>query len=445
MSNHRTTTQRIFIAMLFGVVIGSVVQFLFAPTAAVDGTATEPSAVFVFLVEGIFTIGGQLFINALKMLVVPLVFIGLVCGVGSLSEPSKLGRYGGKALGLYLLTTGVAVTLGLGFGLLLEPGAGLELTSDNQYEATSPPSLVSIIIGLIPSNPVAALANANMLQIIVFAVIFGLAASLGGEAGRSILNGFDKTNQIIMTIVGFVMKVAPIGVFCLLAKLAATIELSAFIGILKYFLLVFVLLIVHALVVYSSLLKIFTGLSPAPLLSKLKDCALFAFSSASSAATLPITLKTAVERLGVKREVASFTLPLGTTINMDGTAIMQGVATVFIAQVYMVDLTTFDLLMVILTATLASIGTAGVPGAGLIMLAMVLTQVNLPVEGIALIIGIDRLLDMTRTVVNVTGDCTVTCIIAHSERQLDKLQYRSTDNTIEPMDDSSNQKPFSAD
>lgn len=438
MSRYRTTTQRIFIAMLLGVAIGSMVQLLLGPTPAVDGHAAEPSAAFRFLVDGVFTVGGQLFISALKMLVVPLVFIGLVCGVGSLSEPSKLGRYGGKALGLYLLTTGLAVTLGLGFALLIEPGSGLALASDIQYEATPAPSLASVIIGLIPSNPVAALASANMLQIIVFAVIFGLAASLTGEAGRSVLQGFDKTNQIIMTIVGFVMKIAPFGVFCLMAKLAATLEISAFIGILKYFLLVFILLIVHAVVVYSSLLKLFTGLSPMPLISKLKDCALFAFSSASSAATLPVTLKTAVERLGVKRELASFTLPLGTTINMDGTAIMQGVATVFIAQVYMVDLTTSDLLMVILTATLASIGTAGVPGAGLIMLAMVLTQVNLPVEGIALIIGIDRLLDMTRTVVNVTGDCTVTCIVAHSEGELDHIQYGSREDDTQETTDQMN-------
>jgi Na+/H+-dicarboxylate symporter len=244
-----------------------------------------------------------------------------------------------------------------------------------------------------------------------------------GEAGKRLTSFFNDVNEVIMKIVTIVMNFAPYGVFCLLAKLAAEVDSSAIFAIINYFVNVLFVLILHAVIVYPLLLKIITGLNPLILLSKMKEVAMFAFSSASSSATLPLTIATARQKLGVSRSVSSFTLPLGATINMDGTAIMQGIATVFIAQAYNVDLSTIDLLMVVLTATLASIGAAGVPGVGLILLALVLQQVNLPVEGIALIIGIDRLLDMTRTVVNVTGDSTVATIVAKTEGELDEEIY----------------------
>jgi Na+/H+-dicarboxylate symporter len=419
-------TLKIFIGMIAGIVIGAFLQMLFDDSGdRVFNIFGMAFSTYGFFVDGIFNIGGTVFINSLKMLVVPLVFVSLVCGVSSLTDPSKLGRLGGKSVGLYVMTTCLAVTFALIMALIIKPGEGFIIETEAEFAANQAPSLAQVIINMFPSNPINAMAEGNMLQIIVFAVLFGFAMAKCGEVGLKVQKGFEMINDVIMKIVLIIMELAPYGVFFLMAKLAATTDIQAFGSILSYFLLVFFLLIAHALIVYPTLLVLFARLNPMRLLVKMKDTAIFAFSSSSSSATLPITLATAQKKLGVDRSVASFTIPLGATINMDGTAIMQGVATVFIAQVYMVDLSTADLLMVVLTATLASIGTAGVPGVGLIMLAMVLQQVNLPVEGIALIIGIDRLLDMTRTVVNVTGDCTIATIVAKSENALDLDVYNA--------------------
>ena len=420
-------TARIFIGMALGIAIGTLLQLLSDDSGDFSFSVfnTEFST-YAFLVEGIFTVMGTLFINALKMLVVPLVFVSLVCGTANLSDPSKLGRLGGKAVGLYIGTTAIAITFAIVFALIVQPGSGIDLATDSTYTATQAPSLAQVIIDMMPSNPVAAMAQGNMLQIIVFAAFFGIAmAMIKGDSGARLRTFFDDLNEVIMRIVTIVMNLAPYGVFALMAKLAATTDFEVFQGLTKYFFLVLFVLFVHALVTYPIVLKLFSGLNPLTLLKKMRDTALFAFSTASSSATLPVTIETANKKLGVKNSVASFTLSLGSTVNMDGTAIMQGVATVFIAQVYNVDLSVSDFLMVILTATLASIGTAGVPGVGLLMLAMVLQQVNLPVEGIALIIGVDRLLDMTRTAVNVTGDCVVSCIVAKSENEMDLAVYNN--------------------
>ena len=266
-----------------------------------------------------------------------------------------------------------------------------------------------------------------MLQVIVFALLFGVAMALSGEPGKRLAGVFEDINAVIMRLVMILMNLAPYGVFFLLAKLFTTLQWDLILNLIKYFLLVIFVLVLHGTVVYSTLLKTLTGLNPVAFLKKMKDAILFAFSTSSSAATLPVTMETATKKLGVKNSIASFTLPMGATLNMDGTAIMQGVATVFIAQVFGVDLSIGDFLMVILTATLASIGTAAVPGVGLIMLAMVLQQVGLPVEGIALIIGVDRLLDMTRTAVNVTGDCMVSCVVATSEKEFDYDTFADPD------------------
>jgi len=417
-------TLKIFIGMLAGILIGALLQAVFDDSGdRVFNIFSLQVSTYGIFVEGIFEVGGKIFINSLKMLVVPLVFVSLVCGTCSLTEPSKLGRLGGKSVALYILTTCIAVTGAMFAALILQPGAGFTQPATTEFIAKEAPSIAQVIIDMFPSNPINAMAEGNMLQIIVFAVLFGIAVSMAGENGKRVASFFLDINEVIMKIVLIIMNLAPYGVFFLMAKLAATINLGDIFAIAKYFFLVFFLLIAHALITYPLLLKGFTGLNPVILIKKMKDTAIFAFSSSSSSATLPITMATARNKLGVNRSVSSFTIPLGATINMDGTAIMQGVATVFIAQVYMVDLSTMDLVMVVLTATLASIGTAGVPGVGLIMLAMVLQQVNLPVEGIALIIGIDRLLDMTRTVVNVTGDCTVACIVASSENELNRDVY----------------------
>jgi Na+/H+-dicarboxylate symporter len=419
-------TLKIFIGMIAGIVIGAFLQMLFDDSGdRVFNIFGMAFSTYGFFVDGIFHIGGTIFINSLKMLVVPLVFVSLVCGVSSLTDPSKLGRLGGKSVGLYVMTTCIAVTFALIMALIIKPGDGFVIQTEAEFSANQAPGLAQVIIDMFPSNPINAMAEGNMLQIIVFAVLFGIAMAKCGEVGIRVQKGFEMVNDVIMKIVLIIMELAPYGVFFLMAKLAATTDIQAFGSILSYFLLVFFLLIAHALIVYPTLLVLLARLNPLRLIVKMKDTAIFAFSSSSSSTTLPITLSTAQKKLGVDRSVASFTIPLDATINMDGTAIMQGVATVFIAQVYMVDLSTADLLMVVLTATLASIGTAGVPGVGLIMLAMVLQQVNLPVEGIALIIGIDRLLDMTRTVVNVTGDCTVATIVAKSENALDLDVYNA--------------------
>lgn len=414
-------TKRIVTGMVAGILTGALLQAIMPK----GSDLVIPLYLFDlslrgFLVDGIFEIVGQIFISSLQMLVVPLVFVSLVCGTCSLRDTSKLGRIGGKAIGLYLITTAIAISLAMSIALLVSPGEGVNMTADTSFTGREAPSLVQTIIQMFPRNPFNAFAEGNMLQVIVFALLFGMAMALAGKAGERIATVFEDMSEVIMRLVTILMNVAPYGVFCLLASLFTDISIDTFGNLLVYFFVVLFVLVIHALVVYPTLLKAFTGLNPKTFLRKMRDTAIFAFSTSSSNATLPVTLETVTKKMGVKNSIASFTVPLGATINMDGTAIMQGVATVFIAQVFNVDLTMTDYLLVIVTATLASIGTAGVPGVGLIMLAMVLEQVGLPVEGIALIIGVDRLLDMTRTAVNVTGDSMVSVIVGKSEKQFDQ-------------------------
>ncbi|NUZ09520.1 dicarboxylate/amino acid:cation symporter [Pseudoalteromonas sp. McH1-7] len=421
-------TARIMIGMVLGVALGFILQTILGDSKEV----LIPLGLFDlpvkgFFVDGLFHIGGQIFIASLKMLVVPLVFISLVCGTCSLSDPKKLGRLGGKSIGLYLITTAIAITVAITLALFFAPGGDVEVPSTASFDAKQAPTLVQVIINMFPTNPIDAMANGNMLQIIVFALLFGIAMALSGDAGSRLAAVFEDLNTIVLKLVTLLMNVAPYGVFCLMAKLFTTIDMGLIVELGKYFMVVVLALLIHAFINYSILFKLLTGLSPVVFLKKMKDACMFAFSTSSSSATMPVTLETATKKLGAHNSVASFTIPLGATINMDGTAIMQGVATVFIAQVFGVDLTINDYLMVILTATLASVGTAGVPGVGLIMLAMVLNQVGLPVEGIALIIGVDRLLDMTRTAVNVTGDCMVTCVVAKSENEFDIAVFNDPD------------------
>jgi Na+/H+-dicarboxylate symporter len=377
-----------------------------------------------FLVNGVLHVGGSIFLASLKLLVVPLVFVSLVCGTAALDDVARLGRVGVKTLGLYLVTTAIAVSLALIAATIVQPGAGFELDSDASFQAQAAPSLAEVFIDLFPTNPIQAMADGNMLQIIVFAGLFGIALTLSGEPGKRLLNFFGDLNSVIMRLVMLLMSVAPYGVFCLIAKVFALQGFAAMLPLLQYFFLVLGVLVLHALITYSSLLRTLAGVNPITFFRKMRDPIALAFSTASSNATIPITLETVEHKLGVKNSIASFTIPLGATVNMDGTAIMQGVATGFIAQAYGIDLLPIDYLMVVLTATLASIGTAGVPGVGLIMLAMVLRQVNLPVEGIALVLGVDRLLDMVRTAVNVTGDASVSCIVAASEGELSRETLR---------------------
>jgi Na+/H+-dicarboxylate symporter len=409
-------TNRILLAMIAGILAGSLLNLLLH--SSVEGTARM--VMQDWLINGVFDTVGDIFVRSLKLLVVPLVFVSLVCGSSSLGDSSRMGPIAGKTLLFYLSTTAIAVTGALFIAVLIEPGSGVTLESTASFEPTPPPPLKQVLVDIFPSNPVASLAEGKMLQIIVFALLFGYAISHAGEAGRRTAAFFTDLEAVVMRMVAILMELAPYGVFALLAQLFADMGLGAILDLGTYFLTVLGLLLLHGAVTYSILLKVFTGLPPRVMLSKMRSVWAFAFSTASSGATLPITLRTVEKKLGVNNSVAGFTVPLGATINMDGTAIMQGVATVFIAEVYGVDLSMTAYLTVILTATLASIGTAAVPGVGLITLAMVLEQAGVPVEGIALIIGVDRLLDMVRTVVNVTGDATAAVVVASTEKQLDE-------------------------
>ena len=403
-------TQKILAAMLFGAILGIIL----------NNISVYNSLINQYLSNGVFEVVGKLFVNSLKMLVVPLVFCSITVGITSLGNLSLMGRVGLKAIIIYLLTTAFAITLALIFAIFIEPGQGYEIDSSIQFSAKEAPSLSSVLISIVPSNPILAMADGEMLQIILFAIILGIAITITGSKAESFKKGIISLNEIMMSMVTIIMKFAPLGVFCLIAKTFATQGIDMIIPLASYFFTVTIVLILHVLLTYSAFLKFIGKVSPFLFLKKMRTAIVFAFSTASSNATIPVTLNTVEKRLGVDKSVASFTVPLGATINMDGTAIMQGVATVFIASVYMVDLTIGDYLTVVLTATLASIGTAGVPGVGLIMLTMVLTQVGLPVEGVALIIGIDRLLDMMRTAVNITGDSMVSLITSKSEKSFNK-------------------------
>ena len=403
-------TQKILAAMLFGAILGIIL----------NNISVYNSLINQYLSNGVFEVVGKLFVNSLKMLVVPLVFCSITVGITSLGNLSLMGRVGLKAIIIYLLTTAFAITLALIFAIVIEPGQGYEIDSSIQFSAKEAPSLSSVLTSIVPSNPILAMADGEMLQIILFAIILGIAITITGNKAESFKKGIISLNEIMMSMVTIIMKFAPLGVFCLIAKTFATQGIDMIIPLASYFFTVTIVLILHVLLTYSAFLKLIGKVSPFLFLKKMRTAIVFAFSTASSNATIPVTLNTVEKRLGVDKSVASFTVPLGATINMDGTAIMQGVATVFIASVYMVDLTIGDYLTVVLTATLASIGTAGVPGVGLIMLTMVLTQVGLPVEGVALIIGIDRLLDMMRTAVNITGDSMVSLITSKSEKSFNK-------------------------
>ena len=341
-----------------------------------------------------------------------------------------MGRIGLKTLGLYLMTTAIAITLALIIATTIDPGIGMNLSTSTEFIPKDSPTLKQVLINIFPTNPLKAMAEGNMLQVIVFAILVGVAINRCGEPGVRIRETLNGWNGVIMRLIMMFMMVAPIGIFCLMVTLFANMGFSAIADLIKYFMTVVVVLLIHFAVTYSIAIRTLGGLPPIAFYRKFSPVMAYAFSTSSSNATLPITLEAVEHGLGVKNEVASFTVPLGATINMDGTAIMQGVATVFIAQAFNIDISMTGYLMVILTATLASIGTAGVPGVGLITLALVLQQVGLPVEGIALIIGVDRLLDMMRTAVNVTGDATVSTIVARSEGKLDVEVFRGNSKPV---------------
>lgn len=404
---------QIFIALLIGALFGVVIHY-WIPSSYIKDTV---------IVEGVLYVVGQGFIRLMQMLVVPLVFCSLICGSMAIGDTKTLGKVGVKTIGFYLITTALAVCVALGSALLINPGRGLDMdavqkgTVSSTTEATS---LVDTLLNIIPKNPLQSMANGDMLPIIVFALFVGIMLAKLGTRGSVVANFFSQFNDVMMEMTMAIMKVAPIGVFCLIARTFATVGFSAFAPMLKYMGNVTLALAIQCLVVYQILLFVFTRLNPFKFIKKFLPVMGFAFSTATSNATIPMSIDTLSKKMGVSKQISSFTIPLGATINMDGTSIMQGVAVVFIAQAYGIPLTMGNLATVVVTATLASIGTAGVPSVGLVTLAMVLNSVGLPTEGIALIMGIDRILDMIRTAVNITGDAVCTTIVCHQEGSLNR-------------------------
>ncbi|WP_087973968.1 dicarboxylate/amino acid:cation symporter [Oceanobacillus rekensis] len=397
-------TKKILIALVLGVIFG--IGFTFVP-----------QELFTTINTYILDPVGQIFLNLIMMLVVPLVFVSITLGTAGLGEPAKLGKIGIYTVGFFLVTTSCALVIGLGLGYLLEPGKEGVFETTEEFEPGEAPPIMETIVNIIPENPIASMADGEMLQIIAFAIFIGIALALLGEKTAGIYRLFEQANEIFNWIVNFVMKAAPYGAFALVASAIGDAGLDAVGSMAMYMVTVVLGLIVHGLVIYSLAIWWIGRANPFKFYKGFFPAMSVGFSTSSSNATLPFSMKTAQENLGVKKEISSFVQPLGATINMDGTAIMQAVATVFISQVYAIPLEFTDMLMVVLTATLASIGTAGVPSVGLIMLAMVLAQVGLPVEGIALIVGIDRLLDMLRTSLNITGDATCAFIISEQEKR----------------------------
>ena len=404
---------KIFVALIVGALLGVGIHY-FMPAGFVRDT---------IIIEGVFYVVGQGFIRLMQMLVVPLVFCSLICGSMAIGDTKTLGKVGIKTVLFYLFTTAVAVVTAISVAYLINPGIGLDMDAVQTSEVTATTaetSLVDTLLNIIPKNPVASMASGDMLPIIVFALFVGIMLAKLGSRASTVANFFSEFNDVMMEMTMAIMKIAPIGVFCLIARTFANLGFSAFKPMIKYMGSVTIALFIQCFIIYQVLLFVFTRLNPMKFIKKFAPVMGFAFSTATSNATIPMSIDTLYKKMGVSKQISSFTIPLGATVNMDGTSIMQGVAVVFIAQAYGIDLTPANLATVVVTATLASIGTAGVPCVGLVTLSMVLTSVGLPVEGIALIMGIDRILDMMRTAVNITGDAVCTTLIADQEKVLDR-------------------------
>lgn len=408
-------TTTIFIALLLGVITG-IALHSFLPTGYIRDTV---------IINGVLDLIGSGFIRGMQMLVVPLVFCSLVCGSMAIGDTKKLGKVGIYTILFYLVTTAIAITVSLLIANFLHPGRNLDMSSVaiTEVKVSETTGVKDTILSIIPTNPFRALADGTMLAIIFFALFVGVLLAGMGKKSETLANIFSQGNDLMMNMTMAIMKAAPIGVFCLIAKTFGSLGYEAIAPMLKYIIVVFIALIIQCFGVYQVFLFVFTRLNPLRFIQKFFPVMAFAFSTATSNATIPLSIETLEEKLGVSRQISSFTIPLGATINMDGTAIMQGVAVVFVAEAFGILLEPIDYLTVILTATLASIGTAGVPGVGLITLSMVFHSVGLPVEGIGLIMGIDRIVDMARTAVNITGDAICTTIVANKNGRLDRTIF----------------------
>ena len=409
----KNLTRNILLGMLVGFVLGAILYY----------SNFLPLRLKEFIEIYVFNLGSSIFVNLLKLLIVPLVFFSLVSGISSLTNMTSLGNITLKTVSLYLSTTAIAVTLSLIIGSIFKPGSGYSSNISPPDKLPQGQGIYETILDIFPSNIIEAMANNQMLAVVFFSILFGLALNKTNHLTNNFSESFEKLNTVFMQLVIMIISFAPIGVFCLIGKFVIADGLDIFQEAFKYVTLLILVLFIHAFVTYSLILKIFTNLSLLTFFKKMREVAIFAFSTSSSAATIPVTLKTVQDNLGVNKNVASFVIPVGATINMDGTAIMQGMATIFIAQMSGIDLSLIQYVQVVILAVVTSIGTAAVPSAGTITLVIILQQFGLPLEAIGIILAVDRILDMLRTSVNVTGDAAVACIVANSEGLLDKNIY----------------------
>ncbi len=435
-------TVKVLLGMVFGIMVGLIFNLMagHADSGFLNFLDMNRINLFIkdYIIDGLFQIIGSMFVNALKMLVVPLVFFSLICGVCGIGDIRMLGRVGGKSFILYMMTTAIAIATAILVAVSFGIGKGVSIPTDAAFLAKESPPLTQVLIDIIPKNILHAMANGDMLPIIFFSILVGISMLLVGKKASGFVAGAEVANEIMMKMVTIIMAVAPYAVFALIAKAVAMLGLDLLVSLAGYVAVLVGALMFHLFITLMIALKVFSGLSPSMFLKKIRNVQVFAFSTSSSNATIPVTMRTVTQRLGVDNSVGSFTVPFGATINMDGTAIMQGVATVFIANIYQVELGVTGYLTVILMSVLASVGTAGVPGVGLIMLSMVFHQVGLPVEGIALVLGVDRLMDMIRTAVNVSGDAVVSSIVAKSEGKLDLAIYNDPEAGLVNTDDALN-------
>ena len=400
-------TKKILISLIFGIITGSIINILFFNE--VDSQFTNK--IVYFFIE-VCNLINNLYLNVLKMIAIPIVFSSLYIAIAELDKSSSISKLTLSTIFTYLGTTSIAIFLGLFIANLTNPGIGVEAQTNNDFEIIEAPSLVDTFSNIIPSNFVGAFSSGNMLQIIFLSISLGYVSRLFIKNSEStLLKSLKEVNKVFIKLINLIIEISPLIIFFILVKSFSSLGFNLIYNLFNYFLTVIFVLIVHLVFTYGFLLVLIKE-NPIKLLSSIKKVLVFAFASSSSNATLPVTMETCKNELKIKPSIVSFVIPLGTTINMDGTAIMQGVATVFIAQMFGIDLGFIEYLLVIITATLASIGTAGIPSVGLITLGLVLNQVGLPMEGVALILGIDRLLDMSRTAINVTGDIIVTKLIA---------------------------------
>ena len=411
----KNLTRNVLIGMFAGVLIASLFYY------SQEFTSQQ---IFLFVEKYVFNLGGQIFKNLLLLIVVPLVFFSLVSGISSLSNMVKLGSIATKTIGLYLLTTAFAVIIAIFFGWVFNI-SGYEGEVSAYIPPSGDSSLYGTVIKIFPNNIFGAFVENNMLGIVFISVLFGIALNLTDELTNNLSKNFERLNIVFLKIVLIIMGFAPVGVFCLMGSYVMDHGLDIFGDLIQYVLILIFVLFFHLIFTYSIILKLFANLNPITFYKKMRNVALFAFSTSSSAATIPVTLKTVSDDLGVKKDVSSFVIPVGATINMDGTAIMQGLATMFIASTAGVDLSMVEYVQIVMLAMVASIGAAAVPSAGTITLALILSSLGLPLDAIGLILAVDRILDMIRTSVNVCGDAAVSCIVAVSEDELDYQIYNN--------------------